>query len=105
VCGVQLLRFFEIVLEDDDAARGLDRSTPVDELTGVGRDAQLVAGGAQRGDQGASPIARRKPWMVPQAAGAAVDGLLPAALDPLGRRKRPPGQWITSFHSPGTVQA
>jgi hypothetical protein len=58
VCGVQLLGLFELVLEDDDAARGLDRSAPVHELTGAGRDAQLVAGvaavaarGAQRGDQ------------------------------------------------------
>lgn len=41
---VQPERLFELVLQDHDAARGLDRRPAVDELTGTGRDAQLVAG-------------------------------------------------------------
>lgn len=34
----------ELVLEDDDAAGGVDGGAPVDELAGTCRDTQLVAG-------------------------------------------------------------
>src|SRR4051812_11095604 len=58
VFGVEALGFFELVLEDDDAAGGLDGGSLVDEFAGAGGDAQLVAGvaavaarGAQRGDE------------------------------------------------------
>ena len=44
VLGVDALRFLELVLEDDDAARGLDRSPLVDEFPGARGDPQLVAG-------------------------------------------------------------
>lgn len=56
--GVDALGLFQLVLEDDDAAGGLDGSALVDELPGAGGDAQLVAGvpavsalGPERGDQ------------------------------------------------------
>ncbi|MGX1490885.1 enoyl-CoA hydratase/carnithine racemase [Streptomyces tendae] len=58
ILGVDALGFLELVLEDDDPARGLDRRALVDELARPGRDPQLVTGvppvpalGAQRGDQ------------------------------------------------------
>ena len=41
---VQAEGVLELVLESDDAARGLDGSSLVDELTGAGGDAQLAAG-------------------------------------------------------------
>src|SRR5690242_14669459 len=44
VLGVDALRFLELVLEDHDAARGLDRGPLVDELAGARGDPQLVAG-------------------------------------------------------------
>ena len=44
VFGVDALGFFELVLEDDDAAGGLDGGALVDEFAGAGGDAQLVAG-------------------------------------------------------------
>ena len=44
VRGVQTPGLFELVLEDDDAAGGLNRGALVDELAGAGGDAQLVAG-------------------------------------------------------------
>src|SRR5690606_18932601 len=52
------LCLFQLVLEDDDAAGILDLRALVDQFSGAGGDAQLVAGvtavasvGAQRGDQ------------------------------------------------------
>jgi len=77
VFGVDALGFLELVLEDDDAAGGVDGSALVDEFAGAGGDTQLVAGvaavaalGAQRSDQGASPMARRKPGVVPSISAA-----------------------------------
>lgn len=70
--GVDAPGLFELVLEDDDAAGGLDGGAVIDEFPGPGRDAQLIAGVAAvaaLGTQGvmrrASPIARRKPRVVP----------------------------------------
>jgi hypothetical protein len=44
VFGVDALGFFELVLEDDDAAGGVDGGALVDEFPGAGGNAQLVAG-------------------------------------------------------------
>jgi hypothetical protein len=55
VFGVDPLGFLELVLEDDDAAGGLDGSALVDEFPGAGRDAQLVARVAAVTAQSASP--------------------------------------------------
>jgi hypothetical protein len=44
VLGVDALGFLELVLEDDGAALGLDRSPLVGELPGARGDPQLVAG-------------------------------------------------------------
>lgn len=77
VFGVDALGFLELVLEDDDAAGGFDGGALVDEFPGAGGDAQLVAGvaavaaiGAQGVMRRASPMARRKPWVVPSIAAA-----------------------------------
>ena len=77
VFGVDALGFFELVFEDDDAAGRLDGGALVDQFPGAGGDAQLVAGVAavaSRGAQGvirrASPMARRKLWVVPSIPAA-----------------------------------
>lgn len=44
VFGVDALGFFELVLEDDDAAGGLDGGALVDQLPGACGDAQLGSG-------------------------------------------------------------
>lgn len=75
--GVEALGFLELVLEDDDAARGLDGGSLIDEFPGAGGNAQLVAGvasvsalGAQRVISRCSPMARRKLWVVPGMSAA-----------------------------------
>ena len=56
--GVDAAGFGELVFEDDDSARGLERGAGGDEFVGAGGDAQLVArvaavptGGALRGEE------------------------------------------------------
>lgn len=56
--GIDPLSFAQLVFEDDDAAGGLEWSTPIDEFAGAGSDAELVAGvapvtarGSHRGHQ------------------------------------------------------
>jgi hypothetical protein len=77
VFGVDALGLFELVFEDDDAAGGLDRGSLVDQFPGAGRDAELVAGVAavapsERSGviRPASPMARRKPRVVPSISAA-----------------------------------
>ena len=67
--GVDGLGFCELVLEDDDAARGIECGAVVDEFAGSGRDPQLIAGvaavpalGALRCEQFRLVEATQKSW-------------------------------------------
>ena len=42
--GVDRLGFGELIFEDDDAARGIQRGAAVDQFAGPGGDPQLIAG-------------------------------------------------------------